>query len=85
MDRLEIIQSVRIGANITDIMKLDCVRQCRKVVTRSGVFFSFKLFPLSMASPNPTREAMTGDWLCQLKDGKWVIMSDYEYGLRNAV
>ena len=85
MDRLEFIQSVKIGGNITDIMKLDCVRLCKKVVTRNGVFFSFKLYPLSMANPNPVLEAMTGDWLCQLKSGKWIIMSDYQYRLSNAV
>lgn len=85
MDRLRIVQSIKVGKNVSDIMKLDCVRSCRKIVVSDDVLYGYRLYPLSMAHPAPYVEAVTGDWLCQQADGKWDILSENEYKKRNEV
>lgn len=85
MDRLNFVQSIKVGNNASDIMMLDCVMSCRKMVVSRDVLFAYKLYPLTMAHPAPFIEAVTGDWLCQQADGKWDILSDYEYRKRHKV
>lgn len=66
------------GRNIEDIFRLPCVAAIRKNVFGAAVY---DLYGFIMADDS-RREATTGDWLCESKEGKWCVMTNEEYERR---
>ena len=62
-------QSVKIGANITDIMCLPCVNACYKQ--------SDKTFIFEIETRDFSRFASQGEWLCEDYNGDWHIIKDF--------
>ncbi len=73
-------QSIKIGNNVTDVMKVSCVHSCCKYVySDDSVRFLYSLFPLMMAVDSKFKVANVGDWLCQDEDNLWHLLTADEY------
>ncbi len=67
-------QKIKIGDNVTDIMKLPCVLMCIKHNDKLGhtwlVYYIYCDNQVEMAEKN--------DWLCKDTKGVWHVLSDCE-------
>ena len=70
---MRIKQAIQLGSNITDIFNLPCVTAIQK--QKGGYVASLKINEYSKNKP----QAFKGEWLCQLSNGKWFAMSDYDF------
>ena len=70
--RKKIVKAIQIGNNITDIMRLPCIKKCVKCNDKNG--FEWLEY---VTTDGDIVEG--GDWLCETKEGKWMPMSDEEY------
>ena len=85
---MKFIQATQVGSNVTDIMRLPCVRGTFKYPVNTP----YNMFPLR--GHEPKRDdiiycvsvgkscndyALTGDWICQDERGVWMVLSDDEY------
>ncbi|MBQ9532651.1 MAG: hypothetical protein IJR71_01625 [Prevotella sp.] len=64
-------QAVRIGSNVTDIMKLECVKCVTKQPCPETTGYKYHLYDGNIA--------VKGDWLCEDYAGQWHILKDNEY------
>lgn len=67
-------QTIQIGDNVTDIMRLPCVSGCKKLDDKNG--FEWLEYQIK-GSDSETAEK--SDWLCEDYDGRWHCLSDEEY------
>lgn len=65
-------QAIRIGSNVTDIMKLPCVVQCTKLNDKQGM----EWLQYTVVDGGSEELAEEGDWLIQELDGHWMVMAD---------
>ncbi len=65
-------QSIRIGDNVTDILKLTCVTGVRKCDDKQG--FEWLEYDLTDGSI-----AEKSDWLCEDYSGHWYAFDNDEY------
>lgn len=65
-------QAIKIGSNVTDIMRLPCVFSCHKDAD-GGLCYLLYVWT------NNRIYAIPGDWLCESHDGVWHVLSDEEY------
>ena len=80
MEEVKFKQAIKVGDNITDIMKVSCVCSCIKYVfSDNKVKYAFTVFPLMMVLGSKYKIAQTGDWLCQDEDNLWHILTEEEY------
>ena len=75
--------AIKIGDNVTDIMKLFCVSYVSKdPVIEPGNYY-YHLYPGVMwdykEDLSHKHIARKGDWLCQDYHGDWHILTDEEY------
>ena len=67
-------RAIRIGNNVTDIMKVLTVIRCQKERTEDG----YELVYYVLVPPCSLLPARKGDWL--VEQGKWwVVLTDKEY------
>lgn len=74
-------QAVQVGNDITGIMKLPCVTECRKrdmYRHRHVIEYYYTLDPFKMALKG-WQFAHVGEWLCEDSDGKWHLLTDDAY------
>lgn len=67
-------QAIRIGDNVTDIMKLPCVFSCHKMGDGG---LEYLLYDWDENAQYV--KVHKGDWLCQGYDGSWHKLSDKEH------
>ena len=65
-------QAIQIGDNVTDILKLPCVKGGKKCDDKAG--FEWLMYILKWGGC-----AEKGDWLCENTDGYWSAHSNEEY------
>ena len=65
-------QAIQIGRNVTDIMKLPCVRGVEKLNDKAG----FEWLQYTLKHGDIAEES---DWLCEDYDGNWSVYSNDEY------
>ena len=65
-------QAIKIGDNVTDMMKLPCVTACHKLNDKCGL--EWLEYEISLGDHKEHAEA--GDWLCEDYDGQWAILTD---------
>lgn len=65
-------RAIQIGDNVTDILKLPCVKGVEKCDDKAG--FEWMEYILKSGD-----HAEKGDWLCEDSNGKWHALSDEEY------
>jgi hypothetical protein len=69
---MKIRQAIQIGDNVTDIMRLPCIKKCVKRNDRHGMeWLEYWTTDGDIVE--------SGDWLCETDEGKWLCMSDEEY------
>jgi hypothetical protein len=85
---MKIIQAIQIGDNVTDIMKLPCIINAWKFPRPQNLQDKFPLrghYPdkgdivYSFLQGMISDFAMKGDWLCELDNGVWKVLSDKDY------
>ena len=69
---MKIRQAIQIGDNVTDIMRLPCIKTVWKCTDMQGLEW------LEYGTTDGDI-AESGDWLCETDEGKWLCMSDEEY------
>ena len=67
-------QTIRISANVTDIMQLPCVFSCHK---ESDGRLCYLLYDWD--DHGRYVEAHPGEWLCEDLNGKWHVFPDKDY------
>ena len=72
------VKAVQIGTNVTDIMKLPCVRSADKRDSRETEPAYYILDPFMMKH-EVWQFAHKGDWLCADAGNKWYLLTDEEY------
>lgn len=79
-------QSIHIGANITDIMRLSCINKCEKEVVERNVYADLVEGPFATShhliftyTLDDGRKAREGDWLLQDVCDHWHVMNEREY------
>ena len=65
------IQSIQIGNNVTDIIKLPCVRQVNKDDDNNLVY--------SIQTNNGIMKAEKGYWLCEIDNNSWQVFTNELY------
>ena len=68
-------QTIQISKTIEGIFKLPCIAAIRKDIF-GAVFFDTYGFLMYDGNSGSARE---GDWLCELRNGKWIVMNNKEY------
>lgn len=71
-------QTVQIGKNVTDIMRIPCVVGCYKMQDRPNEVIYHMLSDVRSDGPLPIR-GRVGDWLCQDSNGRWMLLTNEEY------
>lgn len=74
-------QAVQVGNDITGIMKLPCVIECRKrdIYRHKHVIeYYYTLDPFKMAVEE-WQFAHVGEWLCEDERGKWHLLTNESY------
>lgn len=61
-------QSIHIGRNVTDIMRLDCVYSCHKEADGTLCYLLY-----DWDDQGQYVKAHEGQWLCEGYDGKWTV------------
>jgi hypothetical protein len=61
-------QAIRVGRNVTDMMRLPCVFSCYK---RADGTFLYRLLPLQRYVT-----AHEGQWLCEDYNGNWTVTDE---------
>ena len=76
------VQAIRIGNNVTNIMKLRCISYVSKNPDLM-CGYHYHLYPGLMhdykEDLSHRHVAHKGDWLCEVESGWWHILSDSEY------
>lgn len=68
-------QAIRIGDNVTDIMRLPCVYSCHKEDDETLCYLLY-----DWDDAGNYIKAYKGDWLCEGYDGRWHRLTNEEYG-----
>lgn len=74
---MEFKQCIQIGRSIGDIFRLPCVAAIRKDIFGTA-FYELYGFIMEDGRNVVARE---GNWLCELRNGKWKLMTNEEYKL----
>jgi hypothetical protein len=61
------IQAVQVNNNVTAIIALECVTAARKVM--GNIIYDIQL-------DNTISQARKGDWIVQLRNGKWNVLKN---------
>lgn len=65
-------QKIKIGNNVTDIMKLPCVTACYKLNDKRGL--EWLEYEIQIDGQKTRAEA--GDWICEDYDGHWTVHAE---------
>jgi hypothetical protein len=69
-------EKIQVGDNVTDIMKLPCVRSAEKRNSKDSEVAYYLLEPSAMADSDRWQFAHPGDWLVKDENGKWHVMQE---------
>lgn len=72
-------QAIKIGSNVTDMMKLPCVTACHKLNDKCGL--EWLEYEISLGDHK--EHAEEGDWLCEDCEGHWTVLTDDVYNNLN--
>lgn len=84
---MKIVQAIQVGDNVTDIMRLPCIRGAFKYPINDP----YNRFPLRGHLPEKDEViyclrqgvvddfAQKGEWICLDSDGQWFALSDADY------
>ena len=70
-------QAIRIGHNVTDIMRLPCVTACLKPNDKQGHEWLEYII-----NGDEEQRANEGDWLCEDTTGHWHVLTDEDWQKR---
>lgn len=75
-------QAIRVGNNIEHIFNLPCVCQINKINNSKEIevwiYLSYKRVEIERRRKYDFI-ANVGDWLCEDEDGKWLVLTNWEY------
>lgn len=68
-------QAIHISSQIEGVFRLPCVAAIRKDIFGAAFFDLYG----HMMHDKKNAVAREGDWLCELRNGKWIVMNNKEY------
>jgi hypothetical protein len=69
-------EKIKVGDNVTDIMKLPCVQSAHKRSGKEREVAYYTLAPSAMADSERWQYAHPGEWLVKDENGKWYVTKE---------